>query len=250
MTNEKKTSTNEQHLTATNQTKLNTTPKHTITLPGLHNRLRNPKAVIATDPLTRPNRLALMVDISGSMWGDKIESLKTAVTGFINACDFSNTALALEPFGDKAATNRVSLTTQQLMLMTTVQMLEATGGTPMAEAMDYSINTYSITRGVIVSDGRPDSENSVYNLANNYKSAEIPIDTVHIGDSTEGEEVLKRIAEITHGQYLKFTDIQAFSKSFKYLTPGYYAMLTSGAVSAEQLGATKILHSSAEQKDK
>jgi len=216
------------------------TRKQTVSLPGLHARLRSPAAK-ANDALTRTNRLALMLDVSGSMHGDKIQSLRDAVTGFINACDFSNTAVALEPFGEgNPPPNRMDLNVFGPLLLSTVQMLNANGSTPMANAMDYVLNSYSITRGVIVSDGQPDSEAAVYESVEHYRGAEIPVDCVHIGHDTHGEACLRRVAETTGGQFIKFTDIASFSKSFKYLTPRYYAMLTGGHVTAAELGAKEL----------
>jgi hypothetical protein len=110
----------------------------------------------------------------------------------------------------------------------------------MAEAMNYALINYSLTRAVLVSDGQPDSEPKAYDEAHNFKAAELPCDCVHIGNETCGEDCLRRIAEITGGQYIKFTDIASFSRSFKYLTPAFYAQLTSGNVTAAQLGAKEI----------
>jgi hypothetical protein len=73
-----------------------------------------------------------------------------------------------------------------------------------------------------------------------FKEAGVPIDCVHIGSSTGGESTLKEIAERTGGVFMKFTDVGNFAKNFKYLTPGYYGQLTSGAISAAALGATEI----------
>lgn len=219
------------------------THKHSVSLPGggLHARLRNPIQQVANDPLTRPNRLALVLDVSDSMAGAKIQALRDACSGFITACNFIDTSLALEPFGDDfPSPNRLALTTVQAMLMTTVQLLQSHGSTPMAKALDFVLNSYSITRAVLVSDGQPDSERAAYDVAALYKEAEIPVDCVHIGDSSQGEACLQRIAEMTNGQYIKFTDIQSFSKSFKYLTPGWYGMLTSGNVTASDLGAKEL----------
>jgi len=213
-----------------------------IKLPGLHARLRNPKNELGVVDATKcTNRLALMLDVSGSMDGQKIASLRDAVTGFISACDFTDTSIAMEPFGDDyPSSNRVVQTTLAPMLMTTAMMLQAEGCTPMARAMDYVLNTYSITRGVLVSDGEPDSVSACYDSAAQYREAGIMIDCVHIGDSSSGEACLRRIAEITGGQYIKFTDVSSFSKSFKYLTPKFYAMLTSGSVTASDIGAKEL----------
>ena len=214
-----------------------------VKLPGLHARLRQPLTQDGkfVDPLTKSNRLALMLDVSGSMGGNKIESLRQATSGFVAACDFSDTSLAFEPFGDEyPSSNRVALTCIQPMLLTTSQMLNAVGGTPMAQAMNYVIENYSLTRAVLLSDGQPDSEAAAYASAERYREARIPVDCVHIGDSSHGEPCLRRIAEMTGGQFIKFTDLQSFSKNFKYLTPKYYAMLTTGGVTASDLGAKEL----------
>lgn len=182
-----------------------------------------------------------MLDVSGSMGGKKIESLRDAVSGFVTSCDMTDTSVAMEPFGDSyPSPNRVSLTCVQPMLMTTAMMLQSHSNTPMARAMNYVLHEVPITRGVLVSDGEPDSETDAVGSACDFREAGIPIDCVHIGDSTGGEACLKKIAEITGGQYIKFTDVSSFSKSFKYLTPKYYAMLTSGRLDASDLGAKEL----------
>jgi Mg-chelatase subunit ChlD len=220
----------------------NLTRKHSVSIgKGLHARLANPTVIADSDPNTKPNRIALLLDVSGSMEGTKIQSLRDAVTSFIQSCTFGDTALALEPFGEgNPPPNRLALTCFGPLLTTTVQMLHAAGGTPMAGALTYVLSSYSLTRCVLVSDGQPDSESTTYAVAAEYREAGLPCDCVHIGDSTQGEECLRRIAEVTGGQYIKFTNIQSFARSFKYLTPAYYAQLTSGSVSAAQLGATEI----------
>lgn len=206
---------------------------------GLHARLQNPAVNTQADPLTRPNRIALMLDASGSMSGSKNKSLQDACTDFVQQCNMTDTALAIETFGAEPEI-RVALTTQQPLLLMTTMSIPAHGGTPMAGALDYVLRSYSITRGVLVSDGQPDSEHTAYTAAEQYRAAEIPVDCVHIGNSMSGEACLRRIAEITGGMFIKFTDIASFARNFKYLTPAYYAQLTSGSVSAAQLGATEI----------
>lgn len=217
------------------------TQRNRVSVPGLHARLTNPALQKSADPNTMPNRIALMLDTSGSMSGDKIQHLRDAVTSFINSCSFADTSVAIQTFGgDDSNTGRVPLTAQSPLLLMTVMGLEACGSTPMHTAMDFVLNSYSITRGVIVSDGQPDSEGSVYEAAALFKEAGLPVDCVHIGQGASGEACLRKVAELTGGQYIKFTDVAAFSKSFKYLTPAFYAMLTSGAITAEDLGAKEL----------
>ena len=207
-----------------------------------------------------PNRLCLMLDRSSSMSSpaeytkqgakSKLELLKEAIDNFVNRCDFTNTSLAVETF---PASLELALTSVPIMITTSVATLTANGNTPMRSCVQGSLEKIPMTRGIIVSDGeatdwywRPyeDDEAKKHDDADDilakYKTAQIPIDCVHIGDSSSGEELLRRIAKETGGVYLKFSDVNAFSKGFSYLTPGYRAMLTDGRVSAEQLGANEV----------
>lgn len=217
---------------------------------GLHDRIAKPKtsAEGGAAPETLPNRIALLLDVSGSMGSaegakgvTKIEALRDAVTGFITACNMADTSLALEPFGDDyPSPNRLALTTFRPLLLTTAASLRDNGSTPLARAMRYALESYSMTRCVLVSDGEPDSADAAYSVAEGYKLSETPVDCVHIGDSTSGEACLRRIAEMTGGVYIKFENITSFSGAFKFLTPGYYGLLRSGGFAAEDLGAKEI----------
>ena len=218
-----------------------------IGIPALHQRLKSPQAS-ADDPASRPNRIALMLDASVSMAGRsndaeggprKIDHLREAVTSFVNSCNFKDTAVAIESFGDDHR-SRLQLTTFQPLLLTTAMTIDAHGSTPMHEAMDFVLNSYSVTRGVIVSDGCADAPTLCVDLAGRYAEAGIPIDCVHIGMSDYGADLLKQIAERTHGLFMKFTDVGSFARSFKYLTPVFYAQLTTGSITATQLGAKEV----------
>lgn len=215
---------------------------------------------------TMPNRLCLMLDRSSSMTAledkqnhkQRIDLLKDAVENFGRRCDFSNTSVAIETFPPGV---ELQLTTMQSAIVTSMFGVQASGNTPMKACVEMCIEKVSMTRGIIVSDGEATDWHDIddeavfvgesldeepINLPNNagtlakYKMMGIPIDCVHIGDSTSGEELLRRIALETGGIYLKFTDVSAFATAFAYLTPGYRAMLTSGRVTSQELGAKEI----------
>jgi Mg-chelatase subunit ChlD len=208
----------------------------------------------AVDPSTMPNRICLMLDRSSSMNTQeqknrhRIELLHDAVDNFVARCNFADTSVAIETFPPLI---ELPLTSLPLMITTSLFNMDASGNTPMRSCVERCISKIPMTRGIIVSDGEAtDWGRSYYDedesdlkscaaVLNPYKQAGIPIDCVHIGDSS-GEELLRRIAHETGGVYLKFTDVSAFSNSFGYLTPGYRAMLTDGRVSAEQLGAKEL----------
>lgn len=184
------------------------------------------------DALTVPNRICLMLDCSGSMNGEPIVLLRQAVEAYTNACNFRDTSIALEPFPlNYGGTYRqVPLTTNKWLLQTEGQKLSATGGTPIDSALKNAIENNSITRGVLVSDGSPDSEERAYAQLGPYIETQTPVDTVHIGISQSGEEFLKTVAERTGGIYMKFKDIGQFVGAFKYLSPALRGFLVSSDI--------------------
>ncbi len=223
-------------------------------------RVNTAKASVP-DAAAMPHRLCLMLDRSSSMSSPadytrdrhdnktKIELLKDAIDNFVNRCDFTNTSIAVETF---PASLELSLCSIGVMITSSVAGITASGNTPMRRCVESCLEKIPMTRGIIVSDGEatdwhwhryegegvPEKEDD--DILTKYKKAQIPIDCVHIGDSSSGEELLRRIAKETGGVYLKFSDVNAFSKGFSYLTPGYRAQLTDGSVDAAKLGATEV----------
>lgn len=161
-----------------------------------------------------PNRIALMIDVSGSMHGEAIRLLEQAVQDFIQKSNPSDTAIAVESFPEQV---RIPLTDDKTKLWFMTMGLKAGGGTPMSVAMEFCLNSYNLTRAILISDGQPDYEPT--NQTETYKTREIPVDTVHIGSSSDGEDCLKRISAATGGLFVKFKDVKSFATAFAYLLP-------------------------------
>jgi Mg-chelatase subunit ChlD len=187
------------------------------------------------------NRIALVLDNSGSMSSHdgcdkpKIELLKDAVGGFVNACDFADTALALYPI--PINNNEVKLTNQGALIILSSLSLDASGGTPMGHTLNHLIQHEPVTRAVLISDG--EATDDPWSAVYLFVKAEIPIDCIHIGNSRGGEETLQSIASRTGGKYLKFSDVQKLTGALKYLSPKYRALLSDPSV-AKLLGADEI----------
>jgi Mg-chelatase subunit ChlD len=208
------------------------------------------------DAATLPNRICLMLDKSSSMAhyergnSRRIDLLKDAFASFVSRCDLSTTALAAETFPPSI---ELALTNVPHMIDMFAMGLDVSGNTPMHACVERCLGKVPMTRGIIVSDGEAtDWGRSWYEdpyepghydenaILKKYKEAGIPIDCVHISTDSGGEELLKRIASITGGIFIKFTDVSAFSTAFGYLAPGYRAMLTDGRVSASDIGAREV----------
>lgn len=187
------------------------------------------KAKDSYDPSKMENRLGLVFDDSGSMGGDKIQKAKEGVTEFIKSCNPSQTAICLYHFGD----SNLVMTTDLISVGFYANGLNAEHGTPLFKTLDKLINAENITRAIVFSDGQADEggEGNILNakILDQFNAKEIPVDTVFLGhDEAYGGPTLKWIAEYTGGIYLWFKDAGTFAKNFKYLTPGFRAMLTDG----------------------
>lgn len=183
-----------------------------------------------SDPTKMANRIAIMIDTSGSMSGEPIRLLENALQDFIQKSNPNDTSIAVESF---PAGVRIELTDDKQKLWLLTMGLSAGGGTPMIEAMVYCLENYNITRAILISDGQPNEEPRGVRLAQ-FASKNIPIDTVHIGPSSSGENCLKDISEATGGLFVKFKDIKSFASAFSFLLPENRAnaatlFLTAGA---------------------
>lgn len=184
-----------------------------------------------------PNRIAFLLDHSGSMDGQNMDLLKQACEAFMNRCNARDTAIAIETFPSPDELGYIRhgaarlLTSVYHVLRTDITALDAEGGTPMDDAMRAAITKNSLTRAVMVSDGQPDDPAKVYTQARDYKERNVPIDCIHIG-SGYGEEVMQKVAEITGGIYMKFSDVSKLVGAFKYLTPAMRGLLVSGDIKA------------------
>lgn len=189
---------------------------------GLHSRIAASKMLNEqterANPDTMPNRLVIAADFSGSMGsgqGSKLDLLRQAIQDFAMRSDESTTAIAVESFPTGF---QIELTNDKTSVWMRMMNLTPFGDTPMGQGMHVALN-HKPTRVMLISDGDATDGNMSYDMAHAYREQELICDTVHIGDSTRGEERLRKIAEITGGLYMKFKDVATFSQSFHYLLP-------------------------------
>jgi Mg-chelatase subunit ChlD len=167
----------------------------------------------------------------------KIELLRRAFDSYLNNCTAALNAVGLATFPEQA----YEVPTQNYAeLRNLIRQLIAEGGTPLAAAMNYVCENEPITHGVIISDGDADDRELPIAIAKKFASKLVKIDTVHIGSSSGGEALLKEIAEITGGIYVKFTDVNNFAKTFQYLSPAKRGLLTSSKNPVALLGAADV----------
>lgn len=207
---------------------------------GIQARFEEAKAM-QSNPAEMPNRIGLMLDASSSMFeyegtATREELLKSALQGFIQACNFQDTAVAMYQFPDNA---NFSLCTSKVVTEINASLLETGGDTPMFTCMRAMLDREPITRGIIISDGQATDYVHEDIVMPHYIESRIPVDCIHIGSAQGGEKTLREIATLTGGIYIKFSEAAKLVSALKYLTPAYRALLESGDAAA-LLGADEV----------
>lgn len=143
--------------------------------------------------------ITLLLDASGSMWGEKIKDAKDALNSFVQTVDLSQNEIALVAFGEQISWMD-TLTQNSDFLCKEIDGLVAGGGTPMMHAIQAA-HEEVLKKGrarpvmVIATDGIPtDSpEEEILEYAVPIKKSGTWIITIGIGDDVN-EEFLKTLA--------------------------------------------------------
>lgn len=212
------------------------------------NRDKYEKTMKQINPLEVPNRLGLIMDDSGSMGSDGMDNAHKAIAGFLDACNYQDTSVCVYPLN---AAQKPLLCDYDVIKMY-VNGIGATGGTPIYTTLGKMIESESITRGILFSDGSPTDSSILskpkddsmsnewsyvrdgslaHKVVDQYIKKEISIDTIFIGYGESKE--LQELARLTGGTYLHFTDINTLRKNLKYLAPKYVALLANAELKAK-----------------
>lgn len=182
------------------------------------------------------NRIVIFFDDSGSMSGGynwredrsnlkgPIDQAKEAIDGFLKSCNTSDTAIGITPLNAPA----MKMTPRYSMIAMAKDSILASGGTPLYEKFEEALKEEPlINRGIAFSDGAPNTCYRRGEILTTYKLKKIPIDTVFIGSESDTEAIneMKMIAEETGGIFIHFKPGVSFAQNFKYLAPGFRAML-------------------------
>lgn len=179
-----------------------------------------PGKVAEFDPNTVKDRIGIVFDDSGSMYGNRITDAIEGTEEFLRSCAKGQTAIAIYPMN--AAPLQLNSNLPAVAIY--VKGIGPTGGTPLLSTLQNMQRTNNLTRCIVFSDGSPnDARFEKYELL-----AGIPVDTVSI-DCNEGDEAdrfMSELAKRTGGIYLRFERSKSnFRTAFKYLSPGLRYML-------------------------
>lgn len=175
------------------------------------------------------HRIGIIFDDSGSMMGSKITDAHGGTEEFLRCCDPRNTAVAVYPMNTDYHT-AIVLSTKLYNIAQGIKTFEAVGSTPLFETTGKMLKAENLTRGIIFSDGSPNwaDESLKDEVIEQAISKKVPLDTVFIGSEhdTRAVTLMKEIAERTGGVFIILDPSKSnFRTAFKYLSPGYRAML-------------------------
>lgn len=136
---------------------------------------------------TTPTDFFLLIDVSGSMRGRRIEEAKKACIKLIQeTLDLSVHRLGIICFGDSIDA-LCGLTQEKSELMLAVDRLEAYGGTYMAEAIDLASRLLSGKSNkkaiILITDGEPHSVSNTKEAANSIMKNGVSIAAIGVQDA-------------------------------------------------------------------
>jgi molecular chaperone DnaK (HSP70) len=162
--------------------------------------------------------IALLIDCSGSMSGQKIEDAQNAAIKFSDSVSLGQSKIGVISFGGSRAQNECNLTSDHKEIKKTVMKLVANGGNPMWDAIDiadnqifdYSCNSKNII--IILADGDPGDANATLASAKRVKSKGVRIIAIGVGAGVD-EVFLKKIVS-SQEDYHFVTDSFQLSETF------------------------------------
>ena len=171
-------------------------------------------SLIAPDPAALPMDIALVIDCSGSMSGDRIRDAKKAAIRFLDAIDLNVHRVGLVSFGDPEAHIRMELTQNFELLRQAIEGLDAAwGGTPMDKAITLTRDRVFDDSGdgnnvlVLLTDGAPNNRSKTMREAELAKQQDIQIVTIGVGVGVDSE-YLKQIASTPDDYYFVEESVQ------------------------------------------
>ena len=172
--------------------------------------------------------IALLIDCSGSMGGQKIKDAQNAALKFSESVTLGQSKIGVVSFGS-IAKQECPLTSDFREIKKTVSGLLASGGNPMWAAVDiadnqmfdYSCNSSKVI--IILADGDPGDASATLNSANRVKNKDVRIIAIGVGAGVD-EAFLRKIVT-TQDDYHFVTDSFQLSETFINIA----TQLTSGA---------------------
>ena len=168
-------------------------------------------AKITEQPLTS---ISVVVDVSGSMGGRPMASLKEALVSFVQNAD-EDTEISLSAF-ESSARKLTDLTKDKSLLLTQVNALGGGGGTNITSGIVVGTETLTNAAGMRYMLLMTDGQSSIdFNTVDAAAAQGITIHTIGFG--SVNDSLLEEIAQRTGGQYVKADSVSELSNVYASL---------------------------------
>jgi Ca-activated chloride channel family protein len=154
----------------------------------------------------RPANIVLVVDVSGSMEGEKLAGVKGALLSFIDQIESERDHVALVPFSDNATIAQPLGPLDRDRMVANIRELEAGGGTMLYDAVARALDHLDAQEDsgraqviVAMTDGQSDGDINTIETKLAAVEGTTIIYTVAYGEDAD-LDVLQRIAQIGEGQ--------------------------------------------------
>ena len=155
------------------------------------------------------NSVYFLIDVSGSMKGEKINGVKTAIKAIITALPASVDAGVI--IFSRKATVLVSLTTNRQLLLFAVSNLQANGETALFDAVMLGLEKSPQTtrsRIILLTDGEDTvSKESASNLLTALALRGIPVDSIGLQTTSQQDRTLQAISDSSSGVFYPLSEV-------------------------------------------
>ena len=161
-------------------------------------------ALVASEPVSMPMDIALVIDCSGSMSGGEIDDAKAAASRFLDNID-PISHVSLVSFGSPRVEIEMHLTQDFGQLRQAIENLKARGTTPMTEAIALTrtqvlVNNHNVNVLILLTDGSPDNKDTTLTEAELVKQQGIQVIAIGVGNGVDSD-YLKRISSTPEDYY-------------------------------------------------
>jgi tight adherence protein B len=174
------------------------------------------EAVPVEDSSTVTSTSTLVMDTSGSMAGERLETAKQAARTYLAAVP-ENVRVGLVTFADTAE-RRVAPTADRDEVLTVIDSLEAVGETALYDGTILgvrSVGAEGARNVLILSDGEDTgSETSLARTERIVEASRVVVDAVSIGTAQNQVGQLQRLASAGRGQVIASDDLDSVTAAF------------------------------------
>jgi Ca-activated chloride channel family protein len=174
----------------------------------------------AVDFGSLPVNLGLVIDVSGSMRGQKIKNAKQAAKHVVNLLKPADT-VSVTIFGDEArAIVPATKVTEKFPILSAIDKISIVGGTRMYHGLEVGAREIrraatptTIDRMIVLTDGETEGEEQCMNIARQEAQNNLVITAFGVG-TEYNEEFLKEISDTTLGSFYHLQTPEQISSEF------------------------------------